>query len=130
MRDMVVAVAFILTLVYMILLWIGFHKHWFVIYWDFASGIGKELLVCFFLGVLMAAATLCFWPVLDIVIGVFAYFQHKKATTPEKKKIIIIFAAVLAIIVAVIGIMAWVTTGDRTSADPSASTAIMTEYSA
>ncbi len=110
MRDMVTNIGLILGIIYMILLWVGFHKHFFVFYWNFSAGIGMELFVCALLGFVMAAATLCFWPVLVLIIAGFAFFQYKKAVSPAIKKGILALSITLSLIVAFIGTAAWVTT--------------------
>ena len=110
MRDMITNIALVLGIIYMIILWIGFHKHFFVIYWDFGAGLGRELFVCAILGFLMSAATLCFWPVLVIIIVGVAFFQYRKAVSSVMKKGILICSVVLSLVVAFIGTAAWITT--------------------
>ena len=110
MRDMVTNIGLILGIIYMVLLWVGFHKHFFVFYWDLGAGIGMELFICAILGFLMSAATLCFWPVLVLIIAGFAFFQYRKTASPAMKKGILALSITLGVIVAFVGTTAWVTT--------------------
>ena len=108
MKDLFMEITLVVSIIFAIMIWISYHKHFFVFYFNFAHGIVTEIFVSLICGVMITCVTFVFWPIVVLVIGLFAFINVKKTTDEKKKKILIIFAAISCIIVAILGICSWI----------------------
>ena len=72
--------AAILIIVCSLVVWILYHKMFDVIYFDFANGCFKEILICCIIGTVLAFGIMTFWYVtipLAIVILIMLYKRNK-----------------------------------------------------
>lgn len=71
----------ILVIFYMILLEVLYHKCFSVLYFNLGYGLYKELLISFFLAVILTGLTIIFFPAIlvigAIIIGLYIYGKNK-----------------------------------------------------
>ena len=68
----------ILWLICSIVIWVLYHKLFDVIYFDFSSGCLKELIICAFLGAILAAGIIYFWYISIPIAIIIALIVYKK----------------------------------------------------
>lgn len=68
----------ILGIVYAIICWIIYHKLFYVVYFDLGNGCLKEIIICGFTGLVLAALTIVFWYISIPIIILFLIALFKK----------------------------------------------------
>ena len=69
----------ILIMICSIVVWVLYHKLFDVIYFNVASGCLKEILICFFIGALLAYGIITFWYItvpIAIIVCVIIYKRN------------------------------------------------------
>lgn len=100
-------VVYIMCFVFTIMVWRFYHKKFIVWYLGSASqSIAKELMISFFIGMLLTVLTLAFWWVTAIILLLAGIITAAKEENPARKKAVMAKFVVYAIIISVLGI--WV----------------------
>lgn len=108
MEELWTGIGVVIGIFLAIMILIAYHKHFFVIYFDFAHGIFAEIMVSLFFGILIVVLAYVYWPVVVLGIGLFAFWNIRKTNDELQKKKIIIMAVIFLVLVSVLGIGAWI----------------------
>ena len=77
-KNMADVLFVVLWFICSVIIWIIYHKLFNVVYFDLFNGCLKEFIVAGFLGAIIAAIIICYWPIAVVVIALLWIALSKK----------------------------------------------------